>query len=443
MTFRVLSLDGGGSWSLIQIMTLIDLYRSGGSLLTGHQVLRDFDLVVASSSGSLVLAALVKDLPLAEIQRYFDEKTLRQALYAERSAWTSPGARLGWSTAITPRYAAQRKFEGLRRLLNSDLGEPGIGDVTVDALKTRTRLPTQFIIAAFDYDRQSEVLFRSNPRSAAACFATPAIATLAEAVHAATNAPLDFFDAPAAVSRGRRCWDVAVAGHNNPILLGITEALANGVAPNDIQVLSLGTGAVILPLAGGNEDRATSRLVQGREPPRPGQDLRRLAASLFDDPPDHASLMAHFALGQRVPGDSEERVSDGNVVRMNPLLQPIRAAGGWLRPAGLIETEEEEKDEFLRLRELPVDATDSEELALIRKFCALWHNDAIVNQPVRANSDTLDCEIGHRWYSAAKGHWFALTQGRVVATHTPAPANVSPGGRSPSSPRIGGSSKIF
>src|SRR5256885_1815654 len=59
MGFRILSLDGGGSWSLLQIMTLIDLYRSGGALLTGHEVLRDFDLVIASGSGSLVLGGLV------------------------------------------------------------------------------------------------------------------------------------------------------------------------------------------------------------------------------------------------------------------------------------------------------------------------------------------------------------------------------------------------
>src|SRR5258707_13727679 len=86
MSFRILSLDGGGSWSLIQIMTLIDLYRSGGSLLTGHHVLRDFDLVVANSGGSIGLGGLIKDLPLTDIESLFEHKPFRQALFAAETA---------------------------------------------------------------------------------------------------------------------------------------------------------------------------------------------------------------------------------------------------------------------------------------------------------------------------------------------------------------------
>ena len=49
--FRILSLDGGGSWALIQVMALINLY---GGDATGHQVLRDFDLVAANSGGRVM-----------------------------------------------------------------------------------------------------------------------------------------------------------------------------------------------------------------------------------------------------------------------------------------------------------------------------------------------------------------------------------------------------
>src|SRR6266481_6037598 len=87
MTFRILSLDGRGPWSLIQIMTLIDLYRSGGALLTGHHVLRDFDLVVANSGGSIVLGGLVKDLPLTDIQLFFADKAVRQSIFAAENGW--------------------------------------------------------------------------------------------------------------------------------------------------------------------------------------------------------------------------------------------------------------------------------------------------------------------------------------------------------------------
>jgi len=413
MSFRILSLDGGGSWSLIQIMTLIDLYRSGGSLLSGHHVLRDFDLVVANSGGSIVLGGLVKDLPLTEIRLIFEDKALRRSIFAAEDGWRSLAmSAIRRISGVGPRYSARRKFEGLRRILNSDAGEPAIGDITLDALKTRINLPTELMITAFDYDRQREVFFRSNTRSRAASFGTPAIATLAEAIHASTNAPVAYFDAPAAVSRGRRCWDGALGGYNNPVLAGITEALANGIEPQAIEVLSIGTGSVILPTAGGNEDTATAKLVQQRARTSIAGDLRKLAGSILDDPPDAASLVAHLALGHAVPSDGAHPTNEGRLVRMNPLVQPIRVAGGWVRPAGLIEADDD-GDEFVRLRELGVDAVADDEIALIRKFCTLWHNDAIVNQPIRANSDTLECEIGQRWYNEAKAQWLALMQSRA------------------------------
>ena len=64
-------------------------------------------------------------------------------------------------------------------------------------------------------------------------------------------------------------------------------------------------------------------------------------------------------------------------------------------------------------------------LALIKKFCTLWHNDAVANQPIRANSDNFECEIGQRWYGEAKAHWQALTQNRGTASG-PATANLGP-----------------
>ena len=44
--YRILSLDGGGTWSLIQVKALIALYSKDTS---GHAVLRAFDLVAADS----------------------------------------------------------------------------------------------------------------------------------------------------------------------------------------------------------------------------------------------------------------------------------------------------------------------------------------------------------------------------------------------------------
>jgi uncharacterized protein len=54
MSYRILSLDGGGTWALIQVKALIALYP-GGAATPGLTVLNDFDLVAANSGGSIVL----------------------------------------------------------------------------------------------------------------------------------------------------------------------------------------------------------------------------------------------------------------------------------------------------------------------------------------------------------------------------------------------------
>ena len=52
---RILSLDGGGTWALIQARALEKIY---GESTRGHEVLRKFDYVVANSGGSIVAGAL-------------------------------------------------------------------------------------------------------------------------------------------------------------------------------------------------------------------------------------------------------------------------------------------------------------------------------------------------------------------------------------------------
>ncbi len=48
--FKILSLDGGGTWALLQVRALQLIY---GPSVKGHEVLKDFDLVAANSGGSI------------------------------------------------------------------------------------------------------------------------------------------------------------------------------------------------------------------------------------------------------------------------------------------------------------------------------------------------------------------------------------------------------
>src|SRR5947209_4112016 len=78
MPYRILSLDGGGTWELIQVKALIRIY---GDNTTGHTVLRDFDLVAANSGGSIVAAALACNLPLSQILGEFKDESWRQKIF--------------------------------------------------------------------------------------------------------------------------------------------------------------------------------------------------------------------------------------------------------------------------------------------------------------------------------------------------------------------------
>ena len=161
----------------------------------------------------------------------------------------------------------------------------------------------------------------------------PATVTLAVAVHASTNAPVNYFDAPAALpGAADRFWDGGIAGCNNPAVAAVVEALLLGQAAQDVRVLSLGTASVSLPLA------AVSAPGSPLEAPRPvstlAGDLKKLATAILDDPPDIASFIAHAVTGGN-PGLDPAVVS--RVVRMSPLISPLPAAGGgWTPPRGVV-----------------------------------------------------------------------------------------------------------
>ena len=78
MNFRILSLDGGGVLALIEIYALIAIY---GETTSGHEVLADFDLVAATSGGSIVLGGLMEDIPLAQLKSYFEDQSKRDSIF--------------------------------------------------------------------------------------------------------------------------------------------------------------------------------------------------------------------------------------------------------------------------------------------------------------------------------------------------------------------------
>lgn len=425
--YNILSLDGGGSWALIQVMTLQKLY---GDEAPGSHVLKNFDLVVANSGGSITAAALFLDMKLSTIRKLFETRSERRKIFV-----ALPLGRLTRLAGLGPRYDAAAKLKGLRAVFGAD-SHITIGDAA-ERINKQNQKPkrTELVIVSYQYDRDRAKFFRSNPGSAASGSASSSMVTLAEAVHASTNAPINYFDEPAKVRIDNRdvlFWDGGVTGFNNPVMAGIIEAKAAGIASADIHVLSLGTGNTFMPLVDPKSAEHRCLVAQAKES-NLATDLQKLASSILADPPDAASFIAHVMLDGKTSGSAADPVTTGPVVRLNPLIQPVLASRDgsdyWILPRNVRGPDHKwgefprdarpalDDDRFEELVEMDMDAVEDDEVALIRTFAELWMDDRIPNQPVRADG-RLDCQIGHRWFSqglAQAIHYFGPTRQRAVA----------------------------
>jgi len=381
--YRILSLDGGGAWAVLQVMALADMY---GPETPGRQLLKQFDMVAATSGGAIVLMGLVENRTLGEIERIFSDKRERKKIF-RRLPWWRRWLRLGVLLRIFDlgsRYSSVGKLKGLEALAVNTR------DHRLDELPGIFADLPDLLITSFDYDRSRAALHRSNPKSAAAPQPPVGRPRLHEAVHASSAAPVMFFDEPAMVD-GLRFWDGAIGGNNNPALLALVEALANGIDRSRIELLSIGTGSIRV--------FAVPPVI---EPATTLGDIKKMATSVLDDPPDAATFHSHIVVGGRTP-TAGEQVADGKVVRMSPVLRYTKDESGQLTriPPGLSQ------EEFSALQDIDMDAVKPAEFDLVKKFGELWLTDEMPNQSIRSNR-IFECEIGHVTYSEARQRWLDL-----------------------------------
>ncbi|MCP5267933.1 MAG: patatin-like phospholipase family protein [Zoogloeaceae bacterium] len=422
--FRILSLDGGGTFSLIQAKALEDLYPGED----GHQVLSHFDLVSACSGGSIVASALVEGYSPRAIFELFDNAENRNALFGRlpwfRTLLNQVTGVFSSSGGVGQRFSTDGKLAFLRRILPTrgaislqDLhGE--LNDRVGAVCRERGELPRgiSILFVTYDFDRDRARMMRSNSASPAASFPhRRQRATLAQAAHASSTAPINWFDKPAEFD-GSRFWDGAMTGYNNPVLAGVVEAVAMGVPRADIGVLSLGTSTVFLPEQG--TDGVDERLCRARAETGLLPELVKVGKVIIADPPDAHTFIAHLMLDGGLPGDvSCCPCTETSIVRMNPVIQPVvdPESGAWSLPPGW------SLDEFRRIAGMDISATKSDDVDLIKRLCDGWLQNHWHNQPIRscgtwaapptsqpvANTAHL-CEIGHRWYADARSAWFRM-----------------------------------
>ena len=396
-TYKILSLDGGGVWALVQVKALMAIY--GGETVTGHQVLSNFDMAAANSGGSIVLGGLVANKTLGEILALFmDEKNRRSIFQPTKSVLDTL---IRWALKTGPKYDTAAKLVAFNTLLGPT-GALTLPQAAAPIPAKGSGKPVHLLIMGFDFDRQLAAFFRSAEASRpgwGAGSATTAC-TLAEAIHASSTPPVAYFDAPTAFGKNRY-WDGAIAAYNNPVNAAVAEALVMGAAPADIRALTIGTGTK--RLHGPPVDNAPP-LQMSREKTSLTHDLGELSGALTDDPPDVASFMAHVLSGgpPKTPAGVQSRI-----VRMSPMISPDRTNGvdppDWRIPTGFTT------DSFTHLTNLALDALDQPDVDLIASYGDLWIQDGALNHPVRMNADSLKAEIGRDRFSAARADWNALT----------------------------------
>ena len=108
--YQILSLDGGGSWALIQVKVLIDLF---GANTKGHEVLRQFDLVAANSGGSIVAAGLIENYSLQEILNFFEDEKIRTSIFAPLP-WYQKLNPVRW-VLPSPQFSTTQKLVGFKK----------------------------------------------------------------------------------------------------------------------------------------------------------------------------------------------------------------------------------------------------------------------------------------------------------------------------------------
>ena len=270
-----------------------------------------------------------------------------------------------------------------------------------ETLQPQGASPVHFLFVGFDSSQHRLVLHRSDKGSVARSSSDHSDPKVVEAVCGSGLLSSD-------PSEGPRRSERALCALSNPVMAAVTEALANGRARDEIEVLSLGTAHLCLPVSTGPDEEAP--LYRVPVDVGSGFDGRSRAVALPDDAPDSSLFMAHVALGQPLPAvRASMPFGSGSVIRMNPMIEPLADGSGGVRAPDLsnavytpgLSTEAV----FAGLVGLGGGAIEQTHIALIRALAESWIADRVNNQPIRGSAS--QCEVGHRWFSAAKEAWLS------------------------------------
>lgn len=206
--FRILSIDGGGVRGIFPAYVLKQL-----SDIVGGKTLRDvFDLIIGTSTGGIIAAAVAQDIPLQRVVELYEQEA--PTIFGRKHAFNGRGI-------IRSRYPA----EPLRSLIDGIFGDVTMKDV-----------PGRLVLPCTDVSNGNVFVIKS---AYLPTFVRDLDIRLADAVAATTAAPM-FFD-PIKVKEYLLADGAMWA--NNPSMVAYTEAVGKlGVKADSVRILSLGTG---------------------------------------------------------------------------------------------------------------------------------------------------------------------------------------------------------
>lgn len=416
---------------MIQSRVLMDIYGD----IRGHELLRKFDMVIANSGGSLVMAALCQDMKLSEVTNVFMDKSLRKKVFSVLSFWEKLKLKniASLTNILGPKYSTERKLKGLTEVLkqkdhlfqSGKLSRPIIETPMHEIPAIIQKESLQLLIVGFDYFKERASFFRSNTTSKTDQYSQYYQVTLAHAIHASSNAPVNYFDEPAYVnsklldgndSRNTLYWDGAVSGFNNPVLAGVIEATTN-VDLNKLNccILSLGTAtggrANIADYASSSDSHLTdiynknkkNKLAYTKTSSNFFQDIKKMSTSILGDPPDSASFIAYCILDPLL-------TNKANLIRINPCIKPELNTEKVYDIPGVYKAEQNGFDKFLKLIDMDMDAVEDEEAALISQLCDKFivnseESLCLPNQLIRGH--IKGPHLGQGTYREAKQRWLS------------------------------------
>lgn len=395
---RILSLDGGGSWALIQILTLKEKYGN----ISGHKILRDYDILIANSGGSIVLAALMADWTPDQCLELFNDKEIRTSIFSKNKL-----SKKYFPTGLTnlfnvgPRYSTSKKYNAFQDIFSVLKGK----DLT--SIPEYVGKPDlKIIICTFDSLNKRAKFFKSYSTSG-----TPAAERetmdIIKAIHGSSNAPVNYFDFPAKVKTNTTnkfyyLWDGALGGFNNPIASGVVEALKLGIPMQDLYIVSIGTGNKIPTLEERKDYYELYSTVLKSRKLNPLKGLKfffanvlNLSKTILYEPPDWSNYVSYIFKFQTNTNHAENLKS---FIRLSPLIYCDNYA----------DQSDEFKSFFADIQTLDMDATTDREVQLIHDCFKYWKEGLLYNQPIKSDFDKehhLQLEIGHLYFNDGMSDW--------------------------------------